>query len=180
MARSGLSSRNGIPASPTTIRPRPLAPRQHETPDILMLSHVRRRPFAVHETPEILMLPYERSGRVRLATPRLCRKPFENRPSPARSTRGFPGWQKHMQKPIAFGMVSCHYSPIETGYGDMAKAKRAAIYLRVSTDDQTVENQRRELTAAATARGWTVLAEYADEGISGAKGRDGRPQLDLC
>src|SRR5882757_7675144 len=61
----------------------------------------------------------------------------------------------------------------------MAKAKRAAIYLRVSTDDQTVENQRRELTAAATARGWTVVAEYADEGISGAKGRDGRPQLDL-
>ena len=61
----------------------------------------------------------------------------------------------------------------------MAKAKRAAMYLRVSTDDQTVENQRRELTAAATARGWTVVAEYADEGISGAKGRDGRPQLDL-
>jgi DNA invertase Pin-like site-specific DNA recombinase len=70
-------------------------------------------------------------------------------------------------------------SAIETGCGDMAKAKRAAIYLRVSTDDQTVENQRRELTAAATARGWTVVAEYADEGISGAKGRDGRPQLDL-
>jgi DNA invertase Pin-like site-specific DNA recombinase len=61
----------------------------------------------------------------------------------------------------------------------MAKAKRAAIYIRVSTDDPTVENQRRELTAAATARGWTVVAEYADEGISGAKGRDGRPQLDL-
>jgi DNA invertase Pin-like site-specific DNA recombinase len=58
-------------------------------------------------------------------------------------------------------------------------AKRAAIYLRVSTDDQTVENQRRELTAATTARGWTVVAEYADEKISGAKGRDGRPQLDL-
>jgi DNA invertase Pin-like site-specific DNA recombinase len=61
----------------------------------------------------------------------------------------------------------------------MAKTKRAAIYLRVSTDDQTVENQRRELTAAAAARGWIVVAEYADEGISGAKGRDGRPQLDL-
>jgi DNA invertase Pin-like site-specific DNA recombinase len=61
----------------------------------------------------------------------------------------------------------------------MAKAMRAALYLRVSTDDQTVDNQRRELEAAAVARGWTVTAVYADEGISGAKGRDGRPQLDL-
>jgi hypothetical protein len=51
--------------------------------------------------------------------------------------------------------------------------------LVAATDDQTVENQPRELTAAATARGWAVAAEYADEGISGAKGRDGRPQLDL-
>lgn len=61
----------------------------------------------------------------------------------------------------------------------MAKAVRAAIYLRVSTGEQTVENQRRELEAAAAARGWVVAAVYADEGISGAKGRDGRPQLDL-
>lgn len=61
----------------------------------------------------------------------------------------------------------------------MAKAVRAAIYLRVSTGEQTVENQRRELEAAAEARGWVVAAVYADEGISGAKGRDGRPQLDL-
>jgi len=61
----------------------------------------------------------------------------------------------------------------------MAKTVRAAIYLRVSTGQQTVENQRRELEAAAAARGWVVAAVYADEGISGAKGRDGRPQLDL-
>ncbi|MGI4798919.1 MAG: recombinase family protein, partial [Janthinobacterium lividum] len=61
----------------------------------------------------------------------------------------------------------------------MAKAVRAAIYLRVSTGNQTVENQRRELEAAAEARGWQIVAAYADEGISGAKGRDGRPQLDL-
>jgi len=60
----------------------------------------------------------------------------------------------------------------------MAKAMRAAIYLRVSTGDQTVENQRRELEAAAEARGWTVSAVYSDEGVSGAKGRDQRPQLD--
>ena len=60
----------------------------------------------------------------------------------------------------------------------MAKTMRAAIYLRVSTSDQTVENQRRELEAAAEARGWVVTAVYADEGISGSKGRDRRPQLD--
>jgi DNA invertase Pin-like site-specific DNA recombinase len=60
----------------------------------------------------------------------------------------------------------------------MATAKRAALYLRVSTDDQTVDNQRRELEAAAAARGWTVVGTYADEGISGAKGRDKRPELD--
>lgn len=57
-------------------------------------------------------------------------------------------------------------------------AKRAALYLRVSTGDQTVENQRRELDAAAEARGWHIVATYCDDGISGAKGRDKRPGLD--
>ncbi len=61
----------------------------------------------------------------------------------------------------------------------MAKAMRAAIYLRVSTAGQDVANQRRELEAAAAARGWQIVAVYADEGISGAKGRDKRPQFDL-
>jgi DNA invertase Pin-like site-specific DNA recombinase len=57
-------------------------------------------------------------------------------------------------------------------------SKRVGLYLRVSTDDQTVENQRIALKAAAEARGWHVVGEYADEGISGAKGRDKRPELD--
>jgi DNA invertase Pin-like site-specific DNA recombinase len=61
----------------------------------------------------------------------------------------------------------------------MAKAIKAAIYLRVSTVGQTVENQRRELEAAAATRGWQVVAVYSDAGISGAKGREERPQLDL-
>jgi DNA invertase Pin-like site-specific DNA recombinase len=51
--------------------------------------------------------------------------------------------------------------------------------MRVSTGEQTADNQRRELEAAAASRGWSVVAVYADEGISGAKGREGRPQLDL-
>jgi DNA invertase Pin-like site-specific DNA recombinase len=55
---------------------------------------------------------------------------------------------------------------------------RAALYARVSTDQQTVENQLIELRAKAHLFGWTVVAEFTDEGISGAKGRDGRPQFD--
>jgi DNA invertase Pin-like site-specific DNA recombinase len=56
--------------------------------------------------------------------------------------------------------------------------KRAAIYVRVSTDRQTVENQSRELRQIAERRGWQVVSEYSDAGISGAKGRDSRPSLD--
>jgi DNA invertase Pin-like site-specific DNA recombinase len=56
--------------------------------------------------------------------------------------------------------------------------KRAAIYVRVSTDKQTVENQLRELYQIAERRGWTVVEVYQDAGISGAKGRKDRPGLD--
>ena len=56
--------------------------------------------------------------------------------------------------------------------------KRAAIYVRVSTDKQTVENQIRELRQIAARRGWEVVHEYRDAGISGSKGRDARPGLD--
>ena len=60
------------------------------------------------------------------------------------------------------------------------KAKRVAFYLRVSTDQQTVENQRLALQAVAERRGWHVVHTYADNGISGAKGRDKRPGLDAA
>ena len=56
--------------------------------------------------------------------------------------------------------------------------KRVAFYLRVSTDSQTVENQRLELQAVADRLGWTIVEELADEGISGSKGRDQRPAFD--
>ena len=55
---------------------------------------------------------------------------------------------------------------------------RAAIYVRVSTDRQTIENQIRELRRIAERRGWEVVHEYHDAGISGAKGREARPGLD--
>jgi DNA invertase Pin-like site-specific DNA recombinase len=56
--------------------------------------------------------------------------------------------------------------------------KRAAIYVRVSTDRQTIENQLRELHRIAQRRGWEVIQEYRDAGISGSKGREARPGLD--
>jgi DNA invertase Pin-like site-specific DNA recombinase len=56
--------------------------------------------------------------------------------------------------------------------------KRIALYTRVSTDQQTTENQRRELIAVAERNGWHIVAEYEDHGISGAKGRDQRPGYD--
>lgn len=56
--------------------------------------------------------------------------------------------------------------------------KRAAIYARVSTQGQTTDNQLRELRRVAERHGWDVVAEYIDHGVSGAKGRDKRPQLD--
>ena len=60
-------------------------------------------------------------------------------------------------------------------------AKLVALYVRVSTDGQTVENQIRKLRAAARRHGWKVAAVFKDEGISGAKGRNSRPGFDaLC
>jgi DNA invertase Pin-like site-specific DNA recombinase len=62
----------------------------------------------------------------------------------------------------------------------IAKQKRVALYLRVSTvENQTVENQRRELEAVAARHGWQIVATFSDEGVSGAKGRDKRPGFDM-
>lgn len=60
----------------------------------------------------------------------------------------------------------------------MPKPRTVALYARVSTDGQTTENQLRELRAAARRHGWTVVATFIDQGISGAKGRQDRPQFD--
>jgi DNA invertase Pin-like site-specific DNA recombinase len=57
-------------------------------------------------------------------------------------------------------------------------AKRVGIYLRVSTKDQTTENQLRELRTVAERAGWNVVGVFEDAGVSGAKGRDKRPQFD--
>src|SRR5438105_7006607 len=54
-------------------------------------------------------------------------------------------------------------------------ATRVAVYARVSTADQPCEPQLRDLRQYVAARGWEA-AEYADQGVSGA--RDRRPALD--
>ncbi len=57
------------------------------------------------------------------------------------------------------------------------KVTRVALYLRVSTGGQSVGNQKRELEAMAKQAGWKIVEVYQDKGVSGAKGRNGRPEL---
>jgi DNA invertase Pin-like site-specific DNA recombinase len=52
-----------------------------------------------------------------------------------------------------------------------------AIFVRVSAVGQTTENQLRELRAVAKREGHKVIAEFTDNGISGAKSREARPGL---
>ena len=56
--------------------------------------------------------------------------------------------------------------------------KRAVLYLRVSKNEQTIENQRLELERVAAARGWKIVSVFKDEGISGSFGRGVRSQYD--
>ena len=60
----------------------------------------------------------------------------------------------------------------------MTKTKRVVLYVRVSTSEQTTENQIRELTQWAERAGHDVVKVFGDAGISGAKGRDKRPGFD--
>jgi DNA invertase Pin-like site-specific DNA recombinase len=55
---------------------------------------------------------------------------------------------------------------------------KGIVYARVSTDGQSTENQLRELRAAIARHGWSIVAEYVDRGVSGAKGRKDRPRFD--
>lgn len=55
--------------------------------------------------------------------------------------------------------------------------RKVAIYTRVSTLDQTIDNQLIELRDHCFKMGWEVVKEYADEGLSGTLSRDKRPAL---
>jgi len=70
-------------------------------------------------------------------------------------------------------MLSVHSCDTVLTASGAIMQKRAAIYVRVSTDKQTVENQVTVLRQIAERRGWEIIGQYSDAGISGAKGRDG-------
>ena len=58
---------------------------------------------------------------------------------------------------------------------------RVAIYGRVSTSEQTSDNQINFLQEIVNRNGLELVQTYVDEGISGTKGRDKRPEFDrLC
>jgi DNA invertase Pin-like site-specific DNA recombinase len=54
--------------------------------------------------------------------------------------------------------------------------KKCAIYGRVSTQEQRIDNQLYDLRTFAEQHGFEVVAEYTDVGVSGSKAR--RPGLD--
>lgn len=58
----------------------------------------------------------------------------------------------------------------------VVRAKRVAIYTRVSTTDQHPAMQERELVEYVRRRSWTVFKKYSDKGISGTVEK--RPALD--
>jgi DNA invertase Pin-like site-specific DNA recombinase len=60
----------------------------------------------------------------------------------------------------------------------LSKPRRAAIYVRVSTEWQTTDNQLLELQRVAEFSGWKVVGIYRDNGVSGGKGRDQRSEFD--
>jgi len=55
--------------------------------------------------------------------------------------------------------------------------EKVVIYARVSTSDQTTENQILKLRCIVEKNRWRLTEIYIDEGISGAKGRDKRPEF---
>jgi DNA invertase Pin-like site-specific DNA recombinase len=56
--------------------------------------------------------------------------------------------------------------------------RRVALYARVSTRGQELENQLAELSAACLRNDWQIARVFTDHGISGAKGRSARKGLD--
>ena len=55
--------------------------------------------------------------------------------------------------------------------------KKVCLYVRVSTQTQTTENQIQALREVAERSGYEIVKIYSDDGISGSKGREDRPAL---
>jgi predicted site-specific integrase-resolvase len=71
---------------------------------------------------------------------------------------------------------SCRTNSTEPSSPKGDPVKRAALYVRVSTLDQHPETQAIELRQFALQRGYEIVYEYVDHGVSGTKVR--RPALD--
>jgi hypothetical protein len=106
---------------------------------------------------------------------RVFRKPSAISPTREPNFHGFPQYRLRVLKPLGFGTGGDLLSNGSEG-DSMTKsegrkvAKRVAIYLRVSTTEQTTANQRRELHAVAKRHGWSVVQVFEDAGISGSQG----------
>ena len=101
--------------------------------------------------------------------------------------RGFKGCSENPKKSRVEkatkirGLILQSVETPEEGSEMTTKPRRVALYCRVSTGSQTVENQLMELQTIADRHGWEVVAVFKDEAISGSKGRDKRPGFDeLC
>jgi hypothetical protein len=97
-----------------------------------------------------------------------------------RKTLAFPIDGRRSRAHVVFGSARQYRcDPHSRGFAnERQKNRRVALYARVSTGTQTVENQLRELREVAERHGWIVVAEFKDAGISGAKGRNKRSGLD--
>ena len=60
---------------------------------------------------------------------------------------------------------------------NVKRHKRVALYVRVSTDHQSVRNQEIELQAVAERHGWTVVTVFKDQGIRLARAKAGGTRL---
>ena len=72
-------------------------------------------------------------------------------------------------------------NPFDCGGSDgQIEDAAAALYVRVSANEHTIENQVRVLTKVVERKGWALADAniYRDEGVSGAKGHDKRPGFD--
>jgi DNA invertase Pin-like site-specific DNA recombinase len=68
-----------------------------------------------------------------------------------------------------------HAEKFPNGRRQKGEKMRVAIYLRVSTDRQEVENQRSQLRRFAKTQDWKLVHEYCDRGESGSKSN--RPEF---
>lgn len=66
--------------------------------------------------------------------------------------------------------------------GSMNTTRQAIAYLRVSTDEQAdsgagLDAQRAAIATAAASRGWELVGEYVDAGVSGGIAPERRPAM---